>query len=87
MHSQNSDQSYAQIIKELSEDANRTERQRQLERCYGKALTEVLSELRDKHNDNKSEMMREINQTLRNNAIESEVSRPTIYNWLEQIDD
>lgn len=78
---------YDQIVKEMAKDQNRTARQRQVESCYGKALPAILEELRQKNDGNKSEMMRELNQTLENNGIEQSVSRPTIYNWLKDMDD
>lgn len=76
---------YDSIVKELIKDDQRTKRQRKVEQCYGKALPIILQELQEKHDDNKSQMMREINQTLCNNGIEQEVSRPTIYNWMQEL--
>ncbi len=75
-----SKEQYESIVKELGEDAQRSERQRQVERAHGQDLPSLLTTLYRKHDGNASAVLREMNERIQG----SSVSRPTLYNWLEE---
>ena len=75
---------YEGIVEEMAKDGARTRRQREVESAFGAPLPQVLSEL-SQSMESKSAMLRRINTTLDANGIEPNVSRGTLYNWLDQM--
>lgn len=79
-HTHISKEQYRGIVKEMNRDAQRTERQRQVERAHGQDLPSLLNVLYRKHDGNCTAVLREMNKRIQG----SSVSRPTLYNWLDE---
>lgn len=71
---------YRGIVKEMARDQDRSERERTVERAHGQDLPTLLSTLHRKHSGNTSAILRDLNGRLEG----SNVSRPTLYSWLEK---
>lgn len=75
-----SKEQYRGIVKEMERDAQRSERQRQVERAHGQDLPALLQTLHRKHDGNASAVLRDLNKRLTGSSI----SRPTLYDWLDE---
>ncbi len=75
-----SKEQYRGIVKEMDRDAQRSERQRQVERAHGQDLPALLQMLHRKHDGNASAVLRDLNKRLTGSSI----SRPTLYDWLDE---
>lgn len=80
------DEQYESIFKEMAADDARSERQREVEAAFGQSLPALLRELKD-NTDSKSAMLRRINDTLDANGVQTKLSRGTLYNWLDDLDE
>jgi hypothetical protein len=76
---------YDEIVKAMAEDGARTKRQREVESVFGQHLPAVLREL-DDNCESRSEVLRRINNALEANGIQEQVSRGTLYNWIDDVD-
>lgn len=80
------DEQYEAIFKQMAADDARSERQREVEAAFGQSLPALLRDLRD-NTDSKSAMLRRINDTLDANGVQTKLSRGTLYNWLDALDE
>lgn len=85
------DEGYAAIIKSMDADLKRSSREREVERVMpqGGSIPQILSALQSEC-DSKAEMVRVINQHLREHhsgdGEPAELSRNTLYSWLDKYD-
>jgi len=80
---------YEAVVKRVAADHGRTPRERDLERAFGpgRPLPDVLTELRDECRDNRTEMVRRLNDRLNEaDGVRDGLSRSTLYNYLKKYD-
>lgn len=79
---------YGTIVKDMSKDASRTSRERELERVFGESMPVVLRRVLDDTGGRKRPAIAKINDRLRNSEhydheAKGLVSPPTFYSWLD----
>lgn len=84
------DEEYTGIIKDMSEDRDRSARERQVEKAFGDPIPTILSRLLRECDGNRSKMCRRINDKLATTADSesdvTELTRGTLYNYLDKYD-
>lgn len=84
------DAEYVSIVKELHADLQRTEREREIESAFDDSMPAILSRLDTECDGNRSAMCRRINEQLKEQSKDdeevSELSRGTLYNYLDKYD-
>lgn len=74
---------YEGIVKSMDKDLKRTERKREVEACFSGDIEQILNSLH-READSKSAMLRRVNEALESNGFDGNLSRPTLYRWIDE---
>jgi hypothetical protein len=74
---------YLGLVEKMAATCGRTRRQREVEEALGEPLPRVLNRLLAEHSGKKRPVLRDLNDLLDAEGMESKVSSATVYSWLD----